>query len=207
MNPDAVRTRARTRATIRAVGEEDLGAARALLHAAFRTDEVSRWIFPEEDRREALHPVLFGTFLAGAHAHGTAELTGDGTGVALWFDVRDGAQHGGEELGAALDEVDPGNERLRAMGELTEQCHPHEDHAYLQAVAVAPDRQSQGIGGALLRHRLAVCDREGLPAYLEASSERSRALYERHGFAVRGEGIHLPFGGPVMWPMWREPCG
>ncbi|WP_369199596.1 GNAT family N-acetyltransferase [Streptomyces sp. PU-14G] len=203
MESDAVRTR--TGPAVRAVGEADLGAARALLHAAFRTDPVSRWIFPEEERREERHPELFGTFLAGAHAHGTAEVTDDGEALALWFDVRGGAQRGGDELADALGRVDPGNARLAAMGELTEAGHPHEDHAYLQAIAVTPDRQGLGIGSALLRHRLAACDRQGLPAYLEASSPRSRALYERHGFAVRGAGIQLPFDGPVMWPMWREP--
>ncbi len=30
------------------------------------------------------------------------------------------------------------------------------------------------------------CDREGLPAYLEASSDRSRKLYERLGFELTG---------------------
>ncbi|MGY1437920.1 GNAT family N-acetyltransferase [Streptomyces reniochalinae] len=80
----------------------------------------------------------------------------------------------------------PGDARLSALGEATGEGHPHEDHAYVQAIAVTPGRQCLGIGGALLRHRLAGCDRQGLPACLEASSRRSRALYERHGFAVLG---------------------
>ncbi|UNS98902.1 GNAT family N-acetyltransferase [Streptomyces tubbatahanensis] len=205
VEPDAVRARIGT--GVRAVEEADLGAARALLHAVFRTDPVSRWIFPEEEHREARHPELFGAFLACAHAYGTAEMTDDGEALALWFDVRDGALRGGGELAAALGHVDPGNARLSALGEATDEGHPHEDHAYLQAIAVTPGRQCRGIGGALLRHRLAVCDRQGLPAYLEASSPRSRSLYERHGFAVRGSGIQLPADGPVMWPMWRDPGG
>lgn len=188
---------------VRAVRSEDLSAVRALLHAAFRTDPVSRWLFPEESHREATHPNLFGVFLSSAFTDGTAEMTEDGTGAALWFAVRDGDQVGGEEMARQLLTVDPGNERFAAMGAATAERHPHEDHAYLQAIAVAPDRQGNGAGSTLLRHGLARCDSAGLPAYLEASSERSRVLYERYGFEARGKPIELPEAGPTMWPMWR----
>jgi hypothetical protein len=49
---------------------------------------------------------------------------------------------------------------------------------------------------------LARCDRERMPAYLESSTERSRALYERHGFQTT-EVIRMPRGGPPLWLMWR----
>ena len=48
------------------------------------------------------------------------------------------------------------------------------------------------------------CDREGVPAYLEASTVRNRALYERQGFAVTEEFV-LGRGAPTQWHMWREP--
>lgn len=35
-----------------------------------------------------------------------------------------------------------------------------------------------------------------------ASTERSRALYERNGFALT-KTFHLPAGGPPLWEMWR----
>jgi GNAT superfamily N-acetyltransferase len=70
----------------------------------------------------------------------------------------------------------------------------------------APGRQSQGLGGALLASALERCDREGVAAYLEASSARSRGLYERLGFAFTGRTVDLP-EGPQLWPMWREPRG
>ena len=52
---------------------------------------------------------------------------------------------------------------------------------------------------------LARCDRERMPAYLESSTERSRALYERHGFQTT-EVIRMPRGGPPLWLMWRQEC-
>jgi RimJ/RimL family protein N-acetyltransferase len=41
-----------------------------------------------------------------------------------------------------------------------------------------------------------------MPAYLEASTEASRRLYQRLGFEDCAE-LRLP-GGPQMWPMWRR---
>jgi hypothetical protein len=53
---------------------------------------------------------------------------------------------------------------------------------------------------------LDICDREGLPAYLESSKERNVAFYRHHGFEVTGE-LSLPEGSVRLWLMWREPLG
>lgn len=59
-------------------------------------------------------------------------------------------------------------------------------------------------GTALMQPTLDRCDRgEGLPAYLEATSEHNAALYERLGFQTKGE---LRLGSsPPLWPMLRPP--
>jgi ribosomal protein S18 acetylase RimI-like enzyme len=62
-----------------------------------------------------------------------------------------------------------------------------EQHCYVRDVGVLPDMQGRGLGSALMRPTLERCDRESLPAYLEASSERSAALYERLGFQLMRE--------------------
>jgi hypothetical protein len=49
----------------------------------------------------------------------------------------------------------------------------------------------------------AVCDRETLPAYLEATSPRSVPLYQRHGFEIVGA-ISVE-GSPIITPMLRKP--
>jgi GNAT superfamily N-acetyltransferase len=90
--------------------------------------------------------------------------------------------------------------RLRMEGR-----HPHRPpHWYLAVMGVVPEWQGRGLGTALMRPASKELDRSGLPAYLEASTQRSRALYERHGFAVTGE-FNLPANGPPLWQMWREP--
>ncbi len=71
---------------------------------------------------------------------------------------------------------------------------------------MSPRRQGEGIRSALLKPVLDRLDRDGLPAYLEATSTRNRDLYLRPGFAVL-EQMELPGGGPLVWRMWRGPAG
>lgn len=52
-------------------------------------------------------------------------------------------------------------------------------------------------------YALARCDTEGGPVYLEATSERNRALYARYG--VEDLGVIQSGSSPPMWPMVRAP--
>jgi ribosomal protein S18 acetylase RimI-like enzyme len=86
-----------------------------------------------------------------------------------------------------------------------ERSHPTDSpHWYLEFLGTEPRRQGQGLGSALLRPILALCDRDRQGAYLESSTERSQALYERHGFEVV-ETFRMPGGGPDIRRMWRDP--
>jgi GNAT superfamily N-acetyltransferase len=67
-----------------------------------------------------------------------------------------------------------------------------------------PEGQGRGLGSRLIVPVLRRCDRESMPAFLEASTERNGALYERHGFAVSGR-FSMPGRGPELRQMWREP--
>jgi GNAT superfamily N-acetyltransferase len=102
-----------------------------------------------------------------------------------------------EALGAIVEVAAECSDRLFAILERMAEQHPREPHWYLFFLGTRPERQAQGLGSALIRRVLDVCDAEGTPAYLEATSQRSVALYGRHGFDVVGE-IRLP-GGPSLW--------
>jgi GNAT superfamily N-acetyltransferase len=94
-------------------------------------------------------------------------------------------------------------ERLFEILGLMEAKHPVEPHHYLFLLGTRPDRQGRGLGSSVMAPVLQTCDRDRVPAYLEASSERNKHLYLRHGVEVTDE-IQLP-GGPSLWPMWRSP--
>ncbi|MER5446016.1 GNAT family N-acetyltransferase [Streptomyces sp. NPDC002766] len=191
---------------IRTADEGDRDMVVRLLDEAFQDDPVSGWVFPGDEYRRTTHHRLMAAFTGIVLAEGRIDVTEDGSACALWLAVPAGAHDpdddGAQQLRAA---VDPDNERVELIGRLTADIHPAgRAHEYLWMIGVQPGRQGEGLGTALIRHVLDRCDREDLPAYLEASSARSRALYERLGFEPARAPLALP-DGPTMWPMWREP--
>jgi GNAT superfamily N-acetyltransferase len=87
-----------------------------------------------------------------------------------------------------------------------EERHLREPHFYVRIVGVRTALQGQGVGTALMQPTLQRADAAGLPTYIEASTQRSAALYERLGF-VHMDVLELPEGGPPLWPMRRPPAG
>ena len=75
-------------------------------------------------------------------------------------------------------------------------ARPRFDHWYLYTIGVRAGQRSRGIGAGLLDYRLQRLG--GYPAYLEASTHRSAALYRRHGFIDLSE---FPSGKPALG-MW-----
>ncbi|MFD4225536.1 GNAT family N-acetyltransferase [Streptomyces sp. NBC_01717] len=191
---------------IRQAEAEDREQVVRLLDEAFHHDPVSGWVFPDEAHRRAVHGKFLGVFVDVTLAEGRIDLLEDGTAVALWLPVPAGAPTEEDTTPALMRATaDPDNERAELVGRLTGAIHPHDRaHEYLLMIGVSPDRQGEGIGAALVADVLERCDRDGVPAYLEASSARSRRLYERLGFTFMGTTVELP-DGPSMWPMWREP--
>jgi hypothetical protein len=47
------------------------------------------------------------------------------------------------------------------------------------------------------------CDADGIPAYLDATSEDNKRLYERNNFVVRK--VLTLRDSPPLWSMLREP--
>jgi GNAT superfamily N-acetyltransferase len=100
-----------------------------------------------------------------------------------------------------------GSDLPRALRALTllERVHPRPPHYFLAYAGIPPEWQGKGLGGALVSPLLELSDAERSPVYLEATSERAAAFYERHGFAVTEE-VRLKHG-PPLWLMWRDPRG
>jgi GNAT superfamily N-acetyltransferase len=182
---------------------EDVHRLKAVLAEAFFEDPVFGWLMPDDTRRRARLRRFFAIELRRlVLPRGRVWTTDDLAGAAL--SLPSGAWRAparvtlleGAVFGVHLS-------RAARFGAAVERRHVREPHYYVRDVGVHPDIQGKGLGGALLRPTLDRCDREGLPAYLEASSERSAALYERLGFRLTRE---LRIGGsPPLRLMLRPP--
>ena len=167
-----------------------------------------RWFLQDGSKRIEQAQLLFDVMLRKLHlGRDECYTTDDVVGGALWVPP-------GRWRLTMLQQLSllPGMLRIfgRTLGRaqrglvVIDAGHPRKPHYYLDTLGVDPDWQGKGLGSALMRPVLERCDRERMPAYLNAGSPRSRDLYLRHGFMVREE-FHLPEDGPPLWRMWREP--
>ncbi len=193
---------------VRPATRADGGAIAAVLAAAFATDPPLSFLIPDERRREVLLRRHFGASLPLYARSGAVWVAEDRSAAALWVAPGCHPFRPAQELRVLPARLEVfGRWPRRGIGaqRAIDRHHPHDpSHWYLDYIGVEPAGQGRGLGSALLAPMLARCDTEGRGAYLNAGSPRSRDLYERHGFTVRSE-FRLPFGGPPLWRMWREP--
>ena len=198
------------RAIVRKATADDAPSLARSLARAFYDDPVTEWWLPDESSRmRGARRAFEAMFLKRiCLPRDETYTTGDVVGGALWMPPGEW-QVGRVENFRLLPFMAAvfGRRLLRVMRSLghMDSKHPHEPHYYLFILGVDPGWQGKGVGSALMRPVLDRCDRERLPAYLEATTTRNRELYGRNGFEVVEE-IELPGGGPPLWRMWREPA-
>jgi GNAT superfamily N-acetyltransferase len=199
------------RIEVRTAAADAVPKVAAALADAFINDPVFTWLLPGSLRRQARLRTMF----AAEMEHYVVP-----NGGTVW--TTSGYDGGVTELppGAwELPKSATGKEALkwmRAFGRrlplairvqhAMEEQHLREPHFYVRTVGVRTALQGQGVGSALMQPTLGRADSAELPTYLEASSERSAALYERLGF-VHMDVLELPEGGPPVWLMRRPPPG
>ena len=180
----------------------DLDQCVATIVLAFSGDPAARWGFADPKTYFEIFPQFVRAFGGKAFDHGSAYHIA-GCAAALWLPP--GVEPDEETMMALAESATAEGDR-EAMFGLFEQMgafHPKEPHWYLPLIGTDPAKQGSGHGSALLRHALAICDRDKLPAYLEASSPRNVPLYQRHGFEALGT---IQSGeSPVITPMLRKP--
>ncbi|GGK86928.1 N-acetyltransferase [Sphaerisporangium melleum] len=176
-----------------------------LIAETFSPDSITRWLVPPVQDRLPIQRWFFTLHVAHALGHGDVygiRESGELAGVAVWFTAPFPEIAGLDEQIASI--AGEHAERYRILGQRMDEIHPHEPHGYLAFIAMAQGRTGRGLGSLLLEEHHRRLDAQGMPAYLEASSEDSRRLYLRHGYVDMPEPLKLP-GGPVMYPMWRAP--
>lgn len=189
---------------LRVATADDVRRLADVLADAFYDDPVFGWMMPDERRRRGRLRRFFAVQvrhvgLAGGSVWTSEDLVGASisTPPGAWRVPPRAALLLGATIGLRL----PRATRLLAA---VESRHPRNAHYYFADIGVLSSMQGRGFGSALMRPTLERCDREGLPAYLEASSERSAALYERLGFRTTSE-LSVA-GSPPLRLMLRPPA-
>lgn len=190
-----------------ACADADASVVARLLARSFADDPVITWMFDDPDRQRARIEQAFETWVRRlflpkhavvAHASGRA--------VACWSPPARWRLTVTQQLRllpsmASIFGVGRLPTVLSGMQRMAD-AHPDgQAHWYLGFIGTDPEHQGQGFGTTLLDHALDRCDRERVPAYLEASRPENVPFYERFGFRVHTE-LALPDGPPV-WGMWR----
>ena len=193
---------------IRKMKLEEVEPVAQALARAFLEDPHFRWIIRDDAKRLARMERGFATFIGRIWLpHDEGYVHERLIGAALWMPP--GTWHLSplaqlRLLPAIVASARGNTPRLLRATTWMEKRHPRERHWYLPAIGIAPAWQGRGYGAALLAPMLERCDAERVPAYLEASTPRNRALYERHGFELVEEGRYAD-DAPPLWRMWREP--
>ncbi len=182
----------------------DADRLRVVMARAFHDDPILGWLMPNARKRQARLRRFFGIELRHmALPHGHVWTTSDLTGAALvmppgkWRAPLRATLLEGGAFGVRLG-------RAARLGATMEWRHAREvqgPHYYVRDVGVLPEMQGRGLGSSLLGPTLERCERERLPSYLEATSERSAALYESLGFRLLSE-LRVA-NSPTLWLMLR----
>jgi GNAT superfamily N-acetyltransferase len=178
-------------ASLRRASPEDVARLASVLADAFNDDPVFERLLPNERTRPQglrryFHFELRTVGLARGSVWTTDDLAGAAisNGPGMWRVPPRALFLHGPAFSRAFRLRLPRAATLLAR---VEARHVRGPHHYFAAIGVAPDRQGQGLGRMLMAPTLELCDQAALPVYLEASSERNAALYERLGFQVLSE--------------------
>jgi GNAT superfamily N-acetyltransferase len=202
--------------------EADIDVLSQVIADAFFPLAPGEWLIPDPAARREIFPAYFRMYVEHAMADGIVHTTPRRDAAALWIPL--GTQVPDPPAGylQRLAEVTgPWSGRFTVFDRALDAHHlTGTAHHHLAILAVHPGKQGQGIGTALLAAHHAVLDQHRVTAYLEASDERTRGIYLRHGYADHGTPIHLhgglvggsghhepgrPGGEARMYPMVRHP--
>lgn len=182
---------------------DDVARLKRVYAEAFYNDPIVEWMLPDErGRRRRLRRFFAIELRHVALPRGAVWMSTDFAGVAMttapgrWRVPLRALLLEGTTFGRW-------QHRAGLLAAAMHRRHPRQPSYHFRDIGVLSEKQGRGLGSALMRPTLDRCDREGLPAYLEATTGRSAALYERLGFQLTDE---LQVGGsPPLRLMIRPP--
>lgn len=174
-----------------------------VLTLAFADDPACRRLYPDPAQYLKFFPEFVQLYGGRAFDHSGAHFMTGHTGASLW--IPPNVFPDDAALGQLIERSvgDSAKPELFEVYAAMKHHHPKEPHWFLPLIGIDPCRQGQGLGAALMAHGLAICDRDGRPAYLDSTHPRNIPFYERFGFKLVGT---IEIGGhPPVYPMLRQP--
>ena len=179
---------------------KDLERVKGVLKLGFASDALIRWVYPDASSYLKCFDIWMEEFSKIAFENNIVYSEENFYGSSIWHPP--GVEFDDSVLLPTFDYVP--SDRIEVVTRFFEEFkkyHP-KDAWYLAFIAVDPAQQRKGIGSFLLKEALQMIDANGDRAYLEASNEQNKALYERHGFEEIGR---VQFeDSPPAFPMIRE---
>ena len=179
---------------------KDSDRVKGVLKLGFASDALIRWVFPDAASYLKCFDTWMEEFSKIAFENDIVYSEENFYGSSLWHPP--GVEFDDSILLPTFEYIP--SDRFEVVARFFEEFkkyHP-EDAWYLPFIAVDPSQQRKGIGSFLLKEALNMIDERGERAYLEASNEQNKALYERHGFVEIGR---VQFeDSPPAFPMIRE---
>jgi ribosomal protein S18 acetylase RimI-like enzyme len=188
------------------LSRSEMTALATTLTRAFAEDPVSRWLLAPLRNPESARDSMFRRYVRSYHRDAVVTTAGGTRGVALWGPPgyrMPSPRHAVLDALAMLKDLGTRGIFAARMYEAMVSHRPRSPHWYLAVIGTAPEARGKGLGSALLRERLALCDRDRVPAYLESSNRANLPVYLRHGFEILRE-FHYR-DSPTLWLMQREP--
>ncbi|MEW9585240.1 GNAT family N-acetyltransferase [Paraburkholderia sp. DGU8] len=194
--------------TVRRAGDPDRKMLAHMLARAFVSDPVAAYVFPDDQSRQRRLVAVYRLYLRVFSESGVVHTSGDRNAAALWLPPGRYPLSLAEHL-----RLLPGTTMATGLAALPvalyvlnhlAQMHPAGQRFwYLGVLGVEPSAQRSGLGSALLKTGLRMCDEQGLGAYLETAESANVPFYSAHGFDVQTvSGLR---NGPRVCGMWRPP--
>ena len=186
--------------------------AQETLGRAFLDYPLMVYAAADERRRRPAIRQLYGAILWDSFRWGEVHITPEVDGVCAWLPPERSMPTLWRQIRAGFLQVPfrfglEGGRKLTVYDRWAQKLH--HDHAamphyYLSVIGVAPQRQGQGVGSALMQPMLDRADQQRLHCWLDTHTETNVRLYEHHGFQVARQ-VDVP-GHPVpVWGMLRKP--
>ncbi len=195
----------RTHTKVVALSREQSQPAEVTLAKALANDPMMAYSFPNVVKRPGrLHWLCRTCFRYGLR-YGAVDAVEGVDGVAVWFRPGFTALTWPRMLRAGMLAAPwavgwRATRRMLTFLRCSATVHSRAiagPHWYLATLGVRPECQGQGLGAALVRHGLERARTDGLPCYLETTTERAVAFYLKNGFQlvrqgrVTGNGPHV----------------